>query len=92
MNLVDNEFELIRAISSEDENAFKRLVETFQDYIFRLTYSFIKQTEDAEDITQEVFIEIYHSAKNFRQESKISTWIYKIAVNKSINYIKKKKR
>jgi RNA polymerase sigma-70 factor, ECF subfamily len=78
---------LLEGILNKDEDAFRQFVELYKDYIFRLCYSFVKQVEEAEDISQEVFIEIYKSATSFRLESKISTWIYRIAVNKSINHI-----
>lgn len=81
---------LLEGILNKDEEAFRQLVEQYKDYVFRLCYSFLKQSEDAEDIAQEVFIEIYKSASNFRSEAKISTWMYRIAVNKSINYLNSK--
>jgi RNA polymerase sigma factor (sigma-70 family) len=48
--------------------------------------------EDAEDITQEVFIEVFHSLHLFKEQSALSTWIYRIAVNKSLDFLKAKKR
>jgi RNA polymerase sigma factor (sigma-70 family) len=81
---------LIEGILLKDEEAFRLLVEQHKEYVYRVCYSFLKQSQDAEDIAQEVFIEIYKSAAYFRAESKISTWIYRIAVNKSINYLNSK--
>ena len=81
---------MLEGILNKDEEAFRQFVELYKDYIFRLCFSFIKQVEEAEDIAQEVFIEIYRSASYFRSESKISTWIYRIAVNKSINHLNSK--
>jgi RNA polymerase sigma-70 factor (ECF subfamily) len=78
---------LLKGILNKEEDAFYQLVEQYRDYIYRLCYSFLKQSEEAEDLTQEVFIEIYKSAQGFRLESKLSTWLYRIAVNKSINHI-----
>ena len=52
----------------------------------------MQNTEDAEDITQEVFIEVFHSLEKFKRESSLSTWIYRITVNKSLDYLRKKKR
>jgi RNA polymerase sigma-70 factor (ECF subfamily) len=78
---------LIEGILNRDEEAFRQLVELYRDYVYRICYSFLKQAEEAEDIAQEVFIEVYRSATGFRAESKISTWIYRIAVNKSINHL-----
>jgi RNA polymerase sigma-70 factor, ECF subfamily len=81
---------LIEGILNKDEEAFRQLVELYKDYVFRLCYSFVKQSEDAEDIAQDVFIEIHKSASYFRLEAKLTTWIYRIAVNKSINFLNSK--
>ncbi len=59
---------------------------------FNIALQFVQNVEDAEDITQEVFIEIHRSLANFREEASISTWIYRITVNKSLDFIKAKKR
>jgi RNA polymerase sigma-70 factor (ECF subfamily) len=55
-------------------------------------YRFVFNREDAEDLAQEVFIEVYRSLEKFREESKISTWIYRIAVTKSLDHLRKLKR
>jgi RNA polymerase sigma-70 factor, ECF subfamily len=86
-----NDKDLIEGICSKDEDAFRQLVELYKDYVFRICFSFLKHKEDAEDIAQEVFIEINRSVSFFRSESKITTWIYRIAVNKSINYLNSKR-
>jgi RNA polymerase sigma factor (sigma-70 family) len=87
-----SDFDIIQGIIHKDESAFRLLVEQYQDYVFRICLSFLKNNMEAEDLSQEVYIEVFHSASHFRQEAKLSTWIYKIALNKSINYLKKKKR
>ena len=60
--------------------------------VYNLALSFLQNTEDAEDITQEVFIEVYNSFYKFKGNSTISTWIYRITVNKALDFIRKKKR
>jgi RNA polymerase sigma-70 factor (ECF subfamily) len=60
--------------------------------VYNLALSFLQNTEDAEDITQEVFIEVYNSFFKFNGNSTISTWIYRITVNKALDFIRKKKR
>ncbi|MCP4215616.1 MAG: RNA polymerase sigma factor, partial [bacterium] len=87
-----NESELIGRLKASDPAAFKFLVETFQDRIINTCYRFLYHREDAEDIAQEVFIEVYRSVGAFREQSKLSTWLYRIAVTKSIDFIRKKKR
>jgi RNA polymerase sigma factor (sigma-70 family) len=52
----------------------------------------VQNKEDAEDLTQEVFIEVFHSLEKFKQESSLSTWIYRITVNKSLDFLRKKNR
>ncbi len=79
-------------ITNNSQNAFRQLVERYQPHVTRTCLGFVANTSDAEDIAQEVFIEIYQSLGKFRNESKLSTWIYRIAVNKSINQLRKQKR
>jgi RNA polymerase sigma-70 factor (ECF subfamily) len=83
---------LTEKLNIYSESAFRELVFNYKDYIFRICYSILNHREDAEDITQEVFIEVYKSAQSFKGDSKISTWLYRIAVNKSINYLQSKER
>jgi RNA polymerase sigma-70 factor (ECF subfamily) len=67
-------------------------VELHQERVVNTCYRFVFVREDAEDIAQEVFIEAYRSIPDFRGESKLSTWIYRIAVAKSLDFIRKRKR
>ena len=60
--------------------------------VLNTCYRFVLNREDAEDIAQEVFLEAYRSLDSFRQESKFSTWLYRIAVTKSLDHLRKKKR
>jgi len=83
-----NETELIAAIKSGDHGAFRFLVEEYQDKVIRICKGFVHSITDAEDIAQEVFIEVYQSVNKFRGDSGLSTWIYRIAVNKSHNFLR----
>ncbi|NVO03824.1 MAG: RNA polymerase sigma factor [Bacteroidetes bacterium] len=74
------------------ESFFKSLVDTYQNKVFQTCYVFLRNKEDAEDISQEVFIEVYNSIEKFRNDSKISTWIYRISINKSLNFLRKQKQ
>lgn len=71
---------------------FNTLYEQHKNMVFNLCLKYLQNTEDAEDITQEVFITIHNSLHQFKGESKISTWIYRIAVTKSLEFIRSKKR
>lgn len=86
------ELHLISLIKKKDESAFKYLVETYSDRVYNTVLSFVQHAEDAEDIAQEVFIEVYQSINKFKNESKLFTWIYRIAVSKSLDHLKSKKR
>ena len=71
---------------------FKSIVEAHQEKVRNTCFRFVKNPEDADDVAQEVFIQVYESLGHFRKDSELSTWIYRIAVNKSLDFIRKKKR
>lgn len=73
-------------------NDFKSIVEAHQEKVRNTCYRFVKNPDDADEVAQDVFIQVYESLSHFREESELSTWIYRIAVNKSLDYIRKKKR
>ncbi|MFW5806022.1 MAG: RNA polymerase sigma factor [Bacteroidales bacterium] len=86
------EDQLVKKIKHKDREAFRMLVEQYQVRIRNTCFGFVRNKEDAEDVAQEVFIEVYRSIHKFREDAKLSTWIYRIAVNKSLNFIRSKKR
>lgn len=79
-------------LKTGDSQAFQTLVEFHQQRVINICYRFLNNREDAEDAAQETFIEVYKSISQFREESTLSTWIYRIAVTKSLDLRKKKKR
>lgn len=83
--------ELIHRLINGNEDAFKQLVEQYKGLVYNTCYHITRNIEDAEDIAQDVFVEIYESINKFRNESKLSTWLYRIAINKSLNHIRKYK-
>ena len=87
-----NEENLIKGIQLGNDEAFRQLTDTFQKQVFNTCNAIVHNTGDADDLTQDVFIEIFRSAKKYRGESRLSTWIYRIAVNKSLNHIRRRKR
>jgi RNA polymerase sigma-70 factor, ECF subfamily len=87
-----NDLELIGRLSENDPQAFRILVEQYQDMVFRTSMGLLHDREEAEDISQEVFIEVFRSIGYFRGESKLSTWLYRITINKSLNELKKNQR
>jgi RNA polymerase sigma-70 factor (ECF subfamily) len=86
------EQELISGIKAGEEKAFKEFVDKYQELVVNVCNSFLHDRDDALDISQEVFIKVFHSADSFKGDSKISTWLYRIAVNKSLNFLRSKKR
>lgn len=86
------EKELIELLKMKDENSFKFLINKYQKLVINACYKFVQNRNDAEDIAQDVFIEVLFSIKSFKSESKLSTWLYRIAVNKSLDFIKMKNR
>jgi RNA polymerase sigma-70 factor (ECF subfamily) len=83
-----NDTELADAIRAGSNDAFRRLVELYQDKVIRTCMGFVHSYADAEDIAQDVFVEVYQSIEKFRGEAGLSTWIYRIAVNKSLNFLR----
>ncbi len=75
-----------------DDKAFKKLYDTFSVKVYNTAISYTQNALDAEEITQDVFTKIYRSAGTFKGDSAVSTWIYRITVNTSLTFIKRKKR
>ena len=86
------EYELIEKLCKGDEDSFRFVIDTYQKVALNTCFRVVNNRETAEDLVQEVFVEVYRSIKNFRGDSKLSTWIYRIAVTKSLDYLKKMKR
>lgn len=63
-----------------------------KDMVFNLSLNYVQNYEDAEEITQDVFVSVYHSIEKFEEKSSITTWIYRITINKCLDHIKSKKR
>jgi RNA polymerase sigma-70 factor (ECF subfamily) len=83
--------QLVEQLKSGDNNAFKELIDLYRLQMINLCYGFVRNQEDAEEIAQDVFIEVYRSVGNFRGDSKLSTWMFRIAVSKSLNKVRKNK-
>jgi RNA polymerase sigma factor (sigma-70 family) len=86
-----NEENFILRLSQGDSSAYKDLIAEQSNRIFKTVIPILKNSNDAQDITQEVFIEIFKSLPSFRGKSTLSTWIHRIAINKAYDYLKKKK-
>lgn len=84
--------ELIEQLKKKDRSAFKTIVDTWQDMVFNTAIGILQNAEDAEDVTQETFIQVFESIATFKGESKFSTWVYRITVSKAMDHIRRKKR
>lgn len=82
----------IQALQSGSETAFRQLIETYQERVLNTCLGFVPRRQDAEDLAQEVFLEVFRSIEKFRGDAKLSTWIYQIAVRKSLEHIRYQNR
>lgn len=86
------EAEIIERLRAGDAQAFAWLVAEYQNRVLNTCYRFLHDREEAEDVAQEVFLEVHRSVGSFRGEAKLSTWIYRIAVTRSLNVIRRRGR
>lgn len=85
--MTDNE--IIVQIVQGDRNLYRKLVEKYQPMVFRTCMGFLHNKDDSDDLTQEVFIHAYQTLSGFKGDATFSTWIYRIAVNASLNKTRK---
>jgi len=81
--------ELILLLKKGNEQAFKTLVENWQAMVFNTVMGLIQDVQESEDLSQEVFMQVFQSIHQFRGDSKLSTWIYRIAVSKALDWTRK---
>jgi RNA polymerase sigma-70 factor (ECF subfamily) len=79
---------LLRRLRERDERAFRELVTQHRDRVYNICYRMMGNRHEAEDVSQEVFIAVFKTIDSFREESKFSTWLYRVAVNHCKNRIK----
>ena len=83
--------DVMRRIADGDKEAFKELVNRYKDQVFRLCIKFTGNKEDSEDLTQEIFFLVYKNAHTFKFKSSVFTWLYRIVLNTSRNFERKKR-
>ena len=86
-----NDNELISKVLSGDQQAYAALVNRYQNYVFTLALRFTKNREDAEEVSQDIFIKAYRALADFRGASKFSTWLYTIVNTTCITFLRKKR-
>ena len=84
--------ELVRRSQLQDEIAYGELVRRYQRKIYALVYNMTSNKEDAEDVVQDVFVKAFKSLKHFMGNASFYTWVYRIAVNRTINFLKQRNR
>jgi RNA polymerase sigma factor (sigma-70 family) len=90
-NTLDDERHLVEQILAGDGVAFARLIDRYKALVVHIVYRMVSNSEDREDICQEVFVKIYRNLTGFRFESKLSTWIARVAYNTCMNHLEKKR-
>jgi len=86
-----NDLELIQEFKEGKEQAFNQLVVRYQEKIYWVVRRLLPDHDDADDVVQNVFVKVYHSLRTFKGESNFYTWLYRIAINLSLNEIRRKK-
>lgn len=82
----------IDKVLSGDTRAFEEIIERYKHMVYTLALKVVKNREDAEEVAQDVFLKGFMALKTFKGDAKFSTWLYKIAYNRSLDYVKKQKR
>lgn len=83
---MDNDTELVEIARNGDKKAFSQLVEKHKRNVYYLAFDLTRSREDAQDISQDVFLRAFRSLKNFRGDSKFSSWLYRITVNACFSF------
>lgn len=87
-----NETELIQKAARGDQDAFAQLLELHQNKVYGLTLRLVGSPEDAMELTQETFFNAWRGLPNFHADSKFSTWLYRLATNAAIDFLRREKR
>ena len=90
--MIDAEYKLIEAIGTGDAEAFETLINKYRSCVLNFIFKYVGDRYSAEDLAQEVFLRVYSSAAGFEPRGKVSTWIFKIAYNLSLNEISRRNR
>ena len=88
---MEQEKELVEGLKRGNKDCFETLIKKYQRSVYNTALGFLQNSEDAEDIAQEVFIQVFQSVQQFKGESKLSTWIYRITVRRSIDVLRSRK-
>jgi RNA polymerase sigma-70 factor (ECF subfamily) len=87
-----SDVELMLALKTGDEDAFKELVDRHRDAVVNLTYRYLGNKSDAEDLAQEVFLKVYRARARYEPAAKFTTWLYRVAANACLNEVRDRRR
>ena len=87
---MNQEKAFIQALKNKEEEAFNQLIALYQPMISRVIYKIVSDKDETQDLVQEVFIQVWESIAFFKEESSLKTWIYRLGINKALNYLEKK--
>ena len=88
----DEDFITVCDCLNGNGRSYEKIVDKYQKLVFRLANKFVKDFDDAEEITQSVFVKAYENLNSYNPKYKFFSWLYRIAVNEAINYEKRKKK
>lgn len=89
---MDNDVQLVNKINAGDDTAFEQLVHIYEKKVYTMALRMTGNQEDACDLSQEVFLRIYRSLAQFKNESSLSTWIYRLSSNVCIDFLRRRKK
>lgn len=89
---METDAEMVEAVQAGDATAYRGLVEKYQGRIYAVMYGMVRNREDARDLTQEAFVKAYRNLHGFRADSRFYTWLYRIAMNLAIDFVRRRGR
>lgn len=89
--MVQREQILIKQAKKGDVDCFEELIKEYQQFAYNIALKMTRNAEDAKDLTQEAFVKVYKNMNKYREDSKFSTWLYRIVVNTCKDFLRKKK-
>jgi len=88
--LSDNE--IVKLVIAQNQKAYQELIRRYQSKLFSYLYRLVRNREESEDLLQSVFLKVYKNIKSFNTQKNFSSWIYRIAHNEAVNFLKKKSK
>ena len=89
--MASSDLELVESFQKGNEASFNELVRRYQEKVYWIAHRFVNDHDQADDIVQEVFLKVYRALNDFRGDSGVYTWLYRITVNISLNTIRKQR-